>query len=43
MHFTVSRKDFSTYLSCPRRLALKTMGVKTREVERPLGLSPSHI
>lgn len=42
MSFTVSRDDFKLYFTCPRKLALKTMGVKVREVKRPSRLVPAY-
>lgn len=30
--FTASRDDFKLYFACPRKLGLKTMGIKVREV-----------
>ena len=40
--FTVSREDFKLYFTCPRKLALKTLGVKVREIKRSPRLAPSY-
>lgn len=39
--FTASREDFKLYFTCPRKLALKTMGIKVREFRRSPSLAPS--
>ena len=42
MSFTASREDFKLYLTCPRKLAFKTLGVKVREGKSTFRLSLSH-
>jgi len=39
--FTASRDDFKLYLTCPRKLSLKTMGVRVREVRSVPRLAPA--
>lgn len=40
--FTASRDDFKLYFTCPRKLALKTMGIRVREVCPAPRISLSH-
>ena len=40
--FTASREDFKLYFTCPRKLALKTIGVKVREVKPSPRLAPTY-
>ena len=42
MSFTASREDFRLYLTCPRKLALRTLGVKVRERRRASSLQLSN-
>jgi len=42
MSFTASREDFKLYLTCPRKLAFKTLGVKVREGKSTFRLPLSH-
>ena len=42
MSFTASREDFKLYLTCPRKLALVTLGVKVREGKHTVRLPLSH-
>jgi len=39
---TASREDFKLYFTCPRKLALKTMGIKVMEIKRPPRLTPAY-
>lgn len=42
MALTASREDFKLYFTCPRKLALKTMGIKVMEIKRPRRLTPAY-
>jgi hypothetical protein len=42
MSFTASREDFKLYLTCPRKLAFKTLGVKVREGKHTVRLPLSY-
>jgi len=42
MSFTASREDFKLYLTCPRKLAFKCLGVKVREGKSTFRLPLSH-